>query len=242
MHRMPAILVALLLTTVVWAPASEVQAHGLAFEQWLEDTFFGGNRPSSPTQKWDIPAEANRRFGGIPVNPKAAKYGSPVGMGDALRQFDVNEPFLLIIGYWRQEGDDKRFVQMVVRRVEPAEWRALWGPVTRSDLERLQAVVMDRSLSIGEARTRAKTIKNAAPFTEAVIQVNPKIDRSQRRLQCSLRFGDVFRHLAEGGSSEPLPEVKVFGVPVPKLFRSPARVFDAGPRRPETAAEEAGEP
>jgi hypothetical protein len=31
--------------------------------------------------------------------------------------------------------------------------------------------------------------------------VNPKIDASQRRLQCSLRFDDFFKHLAPGGVS-----------------------------------------
>src|SRR5690606_12763214 len=91
------------------SPAQEVQSHGLVFEQWVRDTFFDGYRPARYTQKWDIPAEANTRHGALPVNPKAVKYGTPVGLGDALQQFDITEPFILVLGYWQQTGGEKRF-------------------------------------------------------------------------------------------------------------------------------------
>ncbi|MFM7375395.1 MAG: hypothetical protein ACKO39_09620, partial [Chthoniobacterales bacterium] len=106
--------------------ATEVQQHGLSFEHWVADTFFGGQRPDGPTDKWDIPASANTDHGRIPVNPKATKYGEPVLLGDALRQYNINEPFLLIIGFWRQDGRDKKFVQSLVVRIDPEQWRNLW--------------------------------------------------------------------------------------------------------------------
>ena len=65
--------------------AQEVQQHGFVFEKWVRDTFFGGYRPADYTQKWDIPKEANKNHGGVPVNPKAIKYAAPVDLGDALR-------------------------------------------------------------------------------------------------------------------------------------------------------------
>ncbi|HYD83415.1 MAG TPA: hypothetical protein VEA63_05170, partial [Opitutus sp.] len=88
-----------LLTFTHLASAAEVQHHGLIFERWICDTFFDGYRPSHYTQQWDIPASINRAHGDVPVNPKAAKYGTPVDLGDALRQFDIAEPFILAIGY-----------------------------------------------------------------------------------------------------------------------------------------------
>ena len=48
--------------------AQEVQQHGLVFEQWVADAFFGGYRPASYTQPWDIPASANVAHGGVPVD------------------------------------------------------------------------------------------------------------------------------------------------------------------------------
>lgn len=206
------------------ARGAAVQQHGFAFEEWVRATFFADYQPTSYTQRWDIPAAANRTHGGIPVNPKTARYGAPVDLGDALRQFDIDEPFLLIVGYWQQEGREKSFVNIVAARVEPAQWRQLWGGITRADLERLDAVIKDRSLSPFQARSAARQLKQRAPFCDAIIQVNPKIDsKVQRRLQCSLRFEDVFRHLAIDAPSAPQPNPRLWGVACPTTIASPAR-------------------
>lgn len=204
--------------------AREVQSHGLLFERWLRDTFFGGYQPESPTQKWDIPAFANPDHGRIPVNPKAAKHGTPIGLGDALRQFEINEPFMLIVGFWEQvTPEEKRWTNVQTVTVTPDAWVRLWHPITRTDLEKLNAVIKDKALSLEEARARAQTIKSQPPFTQSVIQVNPKIDGSQRRLQCSLRFDDFFKHLTPDASPALQPKPKVFGVPVPAKFESAPR-------------------
>jgi hypothetical protein len=208
------------------AQAQAVQQHGILFERWVSDTFFAGYRPHRYTQTWDIPAAANVRFGGVPVNPKAAKYGTPVDLGDALRQHRIDEPFLLVVGFWQQEGETKRFVNVVAPHITPEQWRRLWGPVTLADLQRLDAVVKDRSLTPAEARAAAQAIKNAPPFTQAVIVVNPKIDSgTQRRLQCSLRFEDLFRHLVPGGNREPQAQPTLWGVPLPPALASAPRTF-----------------
>ncbi len=214
----------------------EVQSHGLWWERWLCDTFFDGYRPPARgyTQKWDIPASANARHGGLPVNPKAVKFGSPIGLGDALRQFDVGHetsatPFLLIVGFWDQiTPETKRMVQAEAIRVTPEIWRQLWHPITRADLEKLNQVIRDPSLSLEEARTQAQALKSKPPFTEAVMQVNPKIDRSQRRLQCSLSFQDFFAQIAVSASPRRSSECKLWGVPIPPLTDSPARTLSPG--------------
>ncbi len=212
------------------ANAQEVQKHGLVFEEWIRDTFFDGYAPPSYTQKWDIPAAANTLHGGVPVNPKAAKDRTPVDLGDALRQYDIAEPFILIIGYWRQDGEKKRFVNIVAPRIEPDAWRKLWGPVTRADLEQLDAVIKDRALSPAEARRQAQAIKNAPPFTESVIVVNPKIDsKTQRRLQCSMRFEDVFKFLAPDADPAPQETPSLWGVPFPGEVASAPRLLKQTP-------------
>ena len=220
----------LIVLTTLALPASfagEVQSHGLMFEKWLRETFFGGYIPRGYTQKWDIPAEANRDHGGVPVNPKAAKFGSPVDFGDALRQYDIvekRERFLLIVGFWKQiSKEQKRWVNVQAVTVEPEMWSKLWGPVQRADLERLVAVIKDPALSIAEARAQVKALKAKPPFTDAILQVNPKIDASQRRLQCSLRSEDFFKYLAPDAKPGEDPEPKVFGVPIPQDFDSRAR-------------------
>ncbi len=225
-ERLRRIVAVALLCAATLLEAQEVQQHGLVLETWVRDTFFNGYRPANYTQKWDIPAVANKLHGGIPVNPKAAKYGTPVDLGDAVRQFKIDEPFILVVGFWQQEGDDKRFVNLVAPRIDPAAWRKLWGPVTLADLQRLDAVIKDKSLTPAAARAAALKIKNAPPFTQSIIVVNPKIDsKTQRRLQCSLRFADVFKHLAPDADSKPQAQPALWGVPFPQPVASKPRTF-----------------
>lgn len=217
-------MLAALAAVLTLAPAQEVQLHGLVFEKWVRDTFFAGYRPASYTQRWDIPAAENKEHGTMPVNPKVAKLGTAVDLGDALRQYEIDEPFMLIIGFWQQDGDVKRMVNIIAPEISPELWRKLWGPVTYADLLKLDAIIKDTGPSIEETRRRALQLKNAPPFSAAIIQVNPKIDdQGQRRLQCSIRFRDVFQYLAPGADPKPQEHPALFGVEYPGPIASKPR-------------------
>jgi len=209
--------------------AQEVQNHGLWFEHWLCDTFFDGYRSTEYTQKWDIPAEANKHHGGLPVNPKATKLGSPIGFGDALRQFELTggtESFILIVGFWEQTTPTtKRWVNTQAVTVTSEKWRKLWHPITRADLEKLDAVIKDTTRSLEETRRLAQQIKSKPPFTEAIIVVNPKINSTQRRLQCSLGFNAFFDHLLTGKERTAQQNPTIWGKPIPKMPDSAPRTF-----------------
>jgi hypothetical protein len=213
-------------TPLVAKPESErreVQRHGYVFEKWVRDAFFQSYE-GDYTQEWDVAREANRNYGEIPVSIKTAKYGGAVDLGDALRQYSINQKFLIIIGYWKQEADKKRIVNIVAAVVEPDQWKKLWEPITRAELQRLDAIVKNRVLSPPEARAEARKIKSAAPFSQAVMGVNPKIDsRSQRRLQCSLSFKEVFKYLAPDADSSAQQKPALFGVVAPEPFVSAPR-------------------
>jgi hypothetical protein len=225
MHRLCSLVAALFVLAAL--PAQEVQQHGLVFERWISDTFFDGYRPPGYTQKWDIPAAVNTAHGGLPVNPKAVKYGAPVGLGDALQQFDINEPFILILGYWRQAGGEKQFVNIVAVTVTPEQWRRLWAPLTRADLKKLDALIKDRTLDHRDVRRQAQALKRKPPYNQCIIVLNPKIDsKGQRRLQCSLRFKDVFQHLALEADSGEQVRPELWGVPYPAPLASQPRSFN----------------
>lgn len=217
-------LLPLLLGLFLASPAQEVQQHGLVFEQWVRATFFDGYQPADYTQRWDIPGVANRQHGGVPVNPKLCKHGTAVDLGDALRQFDIGEPFILVIGYWRQEGENKRIVNLLAPEISPELWRRLWGPVTREDLLKLDRLIKNSPLPVKEVRREALRIKKHPPFSQAIIQVNPKVGTDgQRRLQCSIRFRDVFKHLAPDASPAPQARPALWGVEFPGPIPSPPR-------------------
>jgi hypothetical protein len=201
----------------------EVQRHGYIFEKWVRDTFFQSYE-GDYTQEWDVAKSANRNYGEIPVSIKTAKYGGAVDLGDALRQYSIGEKFLLIIGYWRQEEQRKRIVNIVAATVEPELYRKLWEPITKMELQRLDAVVKNRVLSPQTAREAAHKMKSAAPFSNAIMGVNPKIDsHAQRRLQCSLSFKEVFKYLAPESEARIQEKPALFGVVAPGPFLSEPR-------------------
>jgi hypothetical protein len=204
----------------------EVQRHGFDFEEWVRDTFFEGYK-GEYTQDWDLPATVNPRFGGIPVSIKTAKYGSSIGLGDALRQFKIEESFLLIVGFWKQEGQHKKWVNIVATEVQPAQWRNLWNPITVADIQKLDSLIKDRSLHYEEVREQAKTLKSSSPYADCLMVLNPKIDsKVQRRLQCSLPFSVLFEKLAPARNREEQESPQLFGVSAPQPFLSSSRRFN----------------
>ena len=206
----------------------EGQRHGFDFEEWVRTTFFD-EYEGKYTQDWDVPAMHNQRFGHIPVSIKTAKYGSPIGLGDALRQFNIAQPFLLIVGFWRQNKDGlhKNWTNITSATIQPDQWKKLWSPIKLSDLQRLDACIKDRSLHYNEARRQARLLKSAPPFSQAAMVVNPKIDsKIQRRLQCSLPFKALFDELSQDADCNEIERPQLFGTDAPVSLRSEPRKFN----------------
>ncbi len=210
----------------------EVQLHGFDFENWIKKTFFA-EFSISYSSKWDIPAEFNKlqivpkAFRYLPVSIKTCKNGCPIGFGDALRQFKIDEDFLLIVGFWEQSGGNKNFVAVEAIKVTTQSWRNLFQPLTEADLKLLDSIIKNKETHFAEVRKTAKEIKQS--FAPTKIILNPKIDsKMQRRLQCSLAFS-VFWNDFVGKEHYRNVESSLFGARVPNPFVSGARVFKQKP-------------
>jgi len=208
----------------VLSSAQTVRPEEIAFDFWARDTFFDGyrNRTATPA-KWDIPAEANKARGGVPVNLRLAPHGNAIDLGDALRQYEISEPFMLLVGFWQEDGAQRRFTAFAAPRITPAQWAKLWAPVTYADLLRFDALLKDPAPPIEEIRRAALRMKNSPPFNQSIIQVNPRIDAMTRRLQCSIRFADFFQHLAPDVDSVPQTAPTLWGAAAPGPVQAPAR-------------------
>lgn len=177
--------------------------------------------PPNHNSKETVPKE----FRGLPVSIKTAKYGAPIGFGDAIRQFKVEEDFLLIVGFWRQHGSMKNFVAVDSLRITTHLWQNLWSPLSLKELQTLDALIKDYETNYVTVRREAKAMKSNSPFNSAKMVLNPKIDSgSQRRLQCSLPFKTFWNDVAKKEPLEMNP-VTLFGQPVPNLTFSPSRKF-----------------
>jgi hypothetical protein len=206
----------------------EVQLHGFDFENWIKQTFFA-NLTVSYSYKWDVPAEFNsleivpQEFRHLPVSIKTCKNRSPIGFGDALRQFKNDEDFLLIVGFWEQNGINKNFVSVEAVKITAQIWRNLFQPLTEKDLKLLDVTIKNKETHYAEVRKLAKEIKKSFPPTKMVL--NPKIDsKIQRRLQCSLPFNAFWNDVVKKESSRNI-ECELFDERVPNPFVSGARVF-----------------
>ena len=208
----------------------EVQKHGFDFENWIKATFFTEFQ-AVYTQKWDVPAEANNslkvpnelRF--LPVSIKTCKYGSPINFGDALRQFNNYDNFMLIVGFWQQSGANKNFVAVEGVKILSAEWRNLFRPLSAGDIALLDSTIKNRELHFTEARNQAEAIINTDKFQQTKIVLNRKIDsKNQRRLQCSLPFATFWQEFAKKAAYQN-NACDLFGVKVPNPFVSAQRTF-----------------
>ncbi len=173
----------------------EVQFHGFSFEHWTRNTFFGGYL-GNYMQKWDIPTWENKKeevpieWRNLPVSIKTAKWGSPIGLGDAIRQRNINESFVMIAGFWRQRTpQEKWFEEIGVVKFHPEFWNSLWGAISLATLQELDSKIKDLRLHYSNARKVAKQWKSRYAKSSSKIVINPKIDsKKQRRIQCSLPF------------------------------------------------------
>lgn len=174
-------------------PRNERQAHGFKFEDWLKKTFFD----IYYTSEWDIPEQLNPNPKGGPISIKTAKWRGSVYFGDALRQFQIQQQFTLIVGFWKSEANKKKIVKIVEAVISPDKWKEIWKPLTAETIRELDSLIKDRSISPEAARKRIQEklseLRNKKP---TIITLNPKIDsKTQRRLQCSLSFTNFFKYL-----------------------------------------------
>jgi hypothetical protein len=212
---------------------SEVQKHGFSFEQWIRSTFFDSYE-GAYSQKWDVPHDHNRsklvpaEFRGLPVSIKTTKFGSPVNLGDALRQFEISEDFVMICGIWRQANrQEKHLVAIGAAKFSASAWRELWAPLKLPEIKELDRTVKDRGLSYAEARIRAKAWQAGhPPRGDASLRINPKIDsKEQRRVQCSLPFASYCQAADLGSLVEESAGAELFGRRYPGAIKSPPRTF-----------------
>lgn len=209
----------------------EVQQHGFDFQKWVKANFFGEDHDEVYTGKWDVDKELNtslkvpQSFRGLPVSIKTVKYGSPLGLGDIIRQRSIDEEFLLVAGFWEQfSPSHKNFVAIEAIKFKQAHWNSLWGPLSMERVRELDRIVKNRALTHLEARSQAQAWLAESGISKSKIVPNPKIDsKTQRRVQCSLPF-QVFWKIV-GVSPRKSHSPCLWGLNFPNPLFSPPRSF-----------------
>lgn len=183
------------------------------FAAWVKRAFFPALSTEETSSRWDIPAEANAEHGRVAVNLRSGWATGVVDLGEARRQYEIEEPFVLVLAAWTPGDPAPRLTGLAAPLVTAERWRTLWAPVTYADLLRLEELIQDPARPIEETRRLVLRMKNSPPFSQAVIQVNPRIEPTQRQLRCTLRFEDAAALLAPELKSPAAGTPALWGVP-----------------------------
>lgn len=208
----------------------EVQAHGFGFEKWVRDKFFGGY-VGSYMQKWDVAPDSNihpsvpTQLLNLPVSIKTAKLGSPIGLGDVLRQRQIDHDYLMIVGFWEQRTpSEKWIVEIGYAKFTAADWQRLWGQLGIDEIASIDVTVKNLAEHYSTVRTKAQEWKKRASVRTSTIVINPKIDsKHQRRIQCSLPYLSFWQQASRIPQPNDAPDL--WGCPFPNPILSAPRTF-----------------
>lgn len=172
----------------------EVQKHGFFFEEWIKKILKVDKVESQYTQKWDVP-------GKIPVSIKCMGLTNALEFGSAVRIWEIDQPFILIIGRWEQKRDNK-----IIKSIDEIN-------VTLDKLEKMKGNISLQELKIFDEKIKKfpagkKGQKEAIEFAKdwtlkrknkmGLLTITRKIDsKNQRRIQCNLNYKKYLKLFGE---------------------------------------------
>ena len=171
------------------------QFHGKSFEDWVKGCRFPGAADGgrSNTADFDVEARFDRGLG-LPTSIKSGR-GRHVALSDARRFWAIGREFRLLYGQYRQIGDEKNFGLVHEFLITPDILNGLRGEITAVDVEALHVGLGLALFPEGQhfaARAWVRAEKAKLSGRRGQIILNPKIDsKKQRRLQCSIKLGDL---------------------------------------------------
>lgn len=196
----------------------EVQKHGFTFEKWIKEVLGVDKLDSKYTQKWDIP-------GKIPISVKFIGKTNALELSSAVRFWENNKPFLLIVGRWEQVGNVKKIISIDELMFDKKILTRLKGSLKLEELKEFnKKIVSFPSGKRGqeEAITYAKKWKEENSHRIGLITITHKIDsKNQRRLQCNINYQNYLELF-----SQPSGDITFRDQSFNGTINSPKRVFN----------------
>ena len=168
------------------------QGHGFTFENDVRKTVFDLPVEKNNTEKHDIPKNKNRFNENENCSIKTTGSGTICCSSIiSFYNYDFTEKNTIIVIKYRQEGNLK-----VVKRIYEIDYnlkchKLLFGNLTKEVIENYieKVKTIPKNIKGKEAKkifnylVEKKKIKKEYP---SIIQINPKVDRKQSRVQCSI--------------------------------------------------------
>lgn len=117
---------------------SERQSHGFSFQNTIIEKF-NLLPDNSYTGKWDAYTKS-----GIPISIKVAKFGTDVEMADLYRNININQDFILIVGFWSLQKTN--IVETHYLFLPYKEWISFFSEKIGQDLKAFLANITNSSI------------------------------------------------------------------------------------------------
>lgn len=194
------------------------QGHGKTWEGFCKSLYYGG---SDQAAKLDAIFDVEKGIAddNLPVSIKSAK-GGVIGLADACKHHAITEPYTILVGRYVQKGDWKEFYEVQKWTITTAIHKKLWGDISATEVRKFHESLKEGSISDARkaAKQHRKNLKQQGK--PPIIALNPKINKDQRRLQCSI----TIKRLTEiAGEPESFTD-EYLGAGLPR-YKSPKRSF-----------------
>jgi hypothetical protein len=160
---------------------AERQKHGFEYEDFIinENNLI---KEENYTAKWDT----FEVYNGVktPVSVKCIGFNSSIDFGDLKRQTEVNQDFILYIGFWK--GKKNNIVEEYKVLINKDVWNSYFGNKTiiQSMLDELKGISNDYS---DDDKWKEYRKKWKAMYGESIISLRFKRDhKKQKRIQCGI--------------------------------------------------------
>tara|TARA_B100001109_G_C18821103_1_gene454569 strand:+ start:201 stop:806 length:606 start_codon:yes stop_codon:yes gene_type:complete len=177
----------------------EVQQHGNYFEDLKIKELTGYGKEEYDSFKSNGYTSSMDLVEGLYVDRnysiKTAK-GNKVDCGDILRRM-VEDDYNIVVGLWKQSGDNKIFHTEYTFNIKPEDMIKLWGNMKYEDVKEFDSFI--KSIPSGkEAQQATKAERTSRKKTladkNALMVIHPKVDsKNQRRVQCSFKIDQMIK-------------------------------------------------
>tara|TARA_B100001113_G_C21049246_1_gene595946 strand:- start:571 stop:1176 length:606 start_codon:yes stop_codon:yes gene_type:complete len=177
----------------------EVQQHGNYFEDLKIKELTGYGKEEYDSFKSNGYTSSMDLVEGLYVDRnysiKTAK-GNKVDCGDILRRM-VEDDYNIVVGLWKQSGDNKIFHTEYTFNIKPEDMVKLWGNMKYEDVKEFDSFI--KSIPSGkEAQQTTKAERTSRKKTladkNALMVIHPKVDsKNQRRVQCSFKIDQMIK-------------------------------------------------
>jgi hypothetical protein len=160
----------------------ERQIHGLNYEETVISRNPSIKRSQNYTEKWDAVETYNSIT--YPVSIKCIGIKNSIDFGDLFRQTQVDENFILYIGFW--EGKEKTIKKEYKLLIKSQNWKSYFGNLDKLDVMKDEMAFITNEYS-DDKKWRLFRDKYKVLYGDSVIKIRFKRDhKKQKRIQCSI--------------------------------------------------------